>query len=169
MSASIPSTACSCGGLTLSLLLAVLLQSSPAASFLDAYEALQEFNFPEGILPKGVTGYELDRDSGKFRAFLGGSCSFSLEGSYQLRYKPTIGGYISENRLTSLTGVSVKILFLWLNIVEVTRAGDELEFSVGIASASFGIDNFFESPECGCGFDCVNEVGTNLSSSVSSI
>ncbi|XP_030477083.2 uncharacterized protein At5g01610-like [Syzygium oleosum] len=125
----------------------------------SAYEVLEGFNFPEGILPKGVTGYELDRPTGKFRAYLGGSCSFSLEGSYQLRYKSTISGYISQNKLTSLTGVSVKVLFLWLNIVEVERVGDELEFSVGIASASFTIDNFFESPQCGCGFDCVGGGG----------
>ncbi|KAF8014928.1 hypothetical protein BT93_H0661 [Corymbia citriodora subsp. variegata] len=122
----------------------------------SAYEVLQGYNFPEGILPKGVTGYELDQSTGRFRAYLGDSCSFSLEGSYQLRYKSTIGGYISQNRLTSLTGVSVKVLFLWLNIVEVERVGDELYFSVGIASASFTIDNFFESPQCGCGFDCVS-------------
>lgn len=96
--------------LTLSLLILVLLQSTRPATSLSAYEALQQFNFPVGILPKGVTGYELDRDTGKFRAFLDGSCGFSLEGSYQLRYKSTIAGYISENRLTGLSGVSVKVL-----------------------------------------------------------
>uniref|UniRef100_A0A6P3Z1F1 uncharacterized protein At5g01610-like n=1 Tax=Ziziphus jujuba TaxID=326968 RepID=A0A6P3Z1F1_ZIZJJ len=122
----------------------------------SAYEILQDFNFPMGILPKGATGYELDRKTGKFRAYLNGSCSFSLEGSYQLKYKSTVNGYISNNRLTGLTGVSVKVLFLWLNIVEVTRGGDDLEFSVGIASASFPIDNFYECPQCGCGLDCVN-------------
>ncbi|XP_039154882.1 uncharacterized protein At5g01610-like [Eucalyptus grandis] len=125
----------------------------------SAYEALEGYNFPAGILPQGVTGYELDPSTGRFRADLGGACSFSLQGSYQLRYKSTIGGYISPNRLASLTGVSVKVLFLWLNIIEVERVGDELYFSVGIASASFGIDNFFESPQCGCGFDCVGGGG----------
>ncbi|KAK4789607.1 hypothetical protein SAY86_016911 [Trapa natans] len=157
---------------TASLLLVVvvlllLLSPRPAAS-LSAYEALKQFNFPVGLLPKGVTGYELDRDTGKFRAFLNGSCDFSLEGSYQLKYKSAIGGYISENRMTGLSGVSVKVLFLWLNIVEVTRVDDELEFSVGIASASFEIDNFYESPQCGCGFDCLNKVRLRHSSSFSS-
>ena len=122
----------------------------------SAYELLQDFNFPMGLLPKGATGYELDSSTGNFRAFFSGSCSFSLEGSYELRYKSTISGQISENKLTSLTGVSVKILFLWLNIVEVTRSGDDLEFSVGIASASFPIENFYECPQCGCGLNCVN-------------
>ncbi|XP_031261616.1 uncharacterized protein LOC116119831 [Pistacia vera] len=121
-----------------------------------AYELLNSFNFPSGLLPKGVQSYDLDQRTGQFHAYLGGTCSFSLEGSYQLKYKSTISGYISNNRLTSLTGVSVKVLFLWLNIVEVIRNGDNIEFSVGIASASFPIDNFYECPQCGCGLDCVN-------------
>ncbi|KAF7818190.1 uncharacterized protein G2W53_023645 [Senna tora] len=121
-----------------------------------AYEALRDYDFPEGILPKGIVNYELDKSSGKFRAYLNGSCSFSLEGSYQLRYKSTISGYISKGRLTSLSGVSVKVLLFWLNIVEVTRSGDDLDFSVGIASASFPLDNFFVSPQCGCGLNCDN-------------
>lgn len=133
-----------------------LFLSSDVASNPSAYEALGKYNFPQGILPKGVIDYELDESSGKFRAYLNGSCSFSLEGSYQLSYKSTISGYISKDKLTDLSGVSVKVLLFWLNIVEVTRSGDELGFSVGIASASFPLDNFFVSPQCGCGLDCDN-------------
>ncbi|GLU07365.1 hypothetical protein SLE2022_243260 [Rubroshorea leprosula] len=121
-----------------------------------AYEIMQDYNLPPGLLPKGVVKYDLDRSTGRFHAYLNDSCAFSLEGSYQLRYKSTISGHISDNKLTDLTGISVKVLFLWLNIVEVDRRGDELEFSVGIASANFPIDNFYESPQCGCGLDCVN-------------
>uniref|UniRef100_A0A803NDS0 Uncharacterized protein n=1 Tax=Chenopodium quinoa TaxID=63459 RepID=A0A803NDS0_CHEQI len=95
----------------------------------------------------------------------------------KLKYKPTISGFISKNKLTKLTGVSVKVFFVWLNIVEVRRADDELEFSVGIASANFPIDNFEECPQCGCGLDCVNHVeddqvrviNDDIRSSVSSI
>ncbi|KAK6260262.1 Protein of unknown function DUF538 - like 3 [Theobroma cacao] len=149
---------------TISIALFLLIQSSLATLFPlnitddtpSAYEVLQGYNFPVGILPKGVVKYDLDESTGQFHAYLDGSCSFSLEGSYQLKYKSKISGYISNNRLRDLSGISVKILFLWLNIVEVTRDGDELEFSVGIASASFPIDNFYECPQCGCGLDCVN-------------
>jgi hypothetical protein len=128
--------------------------SPPSDSNLTTYQALQTFDFPVGILPKGALGYELDRSTGAFKAYLNSSCEFAIQSYYQLRYKKTIAGTISKDRLSNLSGVSVKILFLWLNIVEVTRDGDELYFSVGIASASFGIDNFFDSPQCGCGFDC---------------
>ncbi|KAJ4783370.1 hypothetical protein LUZ62_034616 [Rhynchospora pubera] len=140
---------------TLTLVLPSAASSpSPSDSNLTAYQALQTFDFPVGILPVGALGYELDRSTGAFKAFLNGSCEFSIQSYYQLRYKSTIAGKISKDRLSNLSGVSVKILFLWLNIVDVSRDGDELYFSVGIASASFGIDNFYESPQCGCGFDC---------------
>lgn len=140
--------------LTLVLYSASASASTPSDSNLTAYQALQTFDFPVGILPVGALGYELDRSTGAFKAYLNGDCEFAIQNYYQLRYKSTIAGKISKDRLANLSGVSVKILFLWLNIVEVTRDGDELYFSVGIASSSFGIDNFYESPQCGCGFDC---------------
>ncbi|KAF5196127.1 pectinesterase (Protein of unknown function, DUF538) [Thalictrum thalictroides] len=127
---------------------------------LTAYDVLKSYDFPAGLLPEGVTGYELDSETGKFAAYLKGSCSFSIQG-YQLRYKSTITGYISKGKLTKLKGVSVKILFIWVNIIEVSISDNDLEFSVGIASADFPIDNFDESPQCGCGFDCNNSGGNN--------
>ncbi|GAA0170021.1 hypothetical protein LIER_40873 [Lithospermum erythrorhizon] len=66
--------------------------------------------------------------------------------------------HIEKDKLRNLRGVSVKILFLWVDIVEVVRKGDNLQFSVGIASAGFSIDNFYECPQCGCGLDC-NSLG----------
>ncbi|KAG2322549.1 hypothetical protein Bca52824_015762 [Brassica carinata] len=126
-----------------------IITASTADDSPTAYSLLQSYNFPVGILPKGVLSYDLDESTGKFHAY------FDKSWSYQLDYKSTISGYISENKITKLTGVKVKVLFLWLNIVEVIRNGDELEFSVGITSANFAIEEFYESPQCGCGFDCV--------------
>lgn len=131
----------------------------------SAYEVLEGYNFPMGLLPQGVRDYDLDPTTGKFAAYLGGSCSFSLEGSYQLRYKSVINGYISQGKLASLEGVSVKLFFLWVDIVEVQRNRDSLGFSVGIAGADFPLDNFEECPQCGCGLNCndgkLEEVRTN--------
>ncbi|EHA8590075.1 hypothetical protein COCNU_scaffold014710G000010 [Cocos nucifera] len=121
----------------------------------SAYEVLESYNFPIGLLPQGCSGYDLDPDTGEFSAYFNNSCSFSLEGSYQLRYQSTISGRISSGVLSDLRGVSVKVLLFWINIIEVSRDGDDLEFSVGIASADFPIDNFYECPQCGCGLDCV--------------
>ncbi|KAK4840533.1 hypothetical protein QYF36_011194 [Acer negundo] len=150
----------------------VFIASSQCSAFSDddeekpsAYEVLSSYNFPIGILPKGVLDYQLDSSTGKFSAFLNGSCSFSLEGSYQLKYKPTIKGNISKGKLGSLEGVSVKLFFMWIDIVEVSRSGDNLEFSVGITGAGFPIDNFEECPQCGCGLNCdglqVSKIRTN--------
>ncbi|KAM5564076.1 uncharacterized protein ABKV19_018605 [Rosa sericea] len=85
----------------------------------SAYEVLQQYGFPIGILPIGVTGYELNTETGQFSAYLNGTCSFSVEDSYQLEYKSTITGVLSKDRLKDLKGVSVKLLFFWLSIVEV--------------------------------------------------
>ncbi|XP_019162085.1 PREDICTED: uncharacterized protein At5g01610-like [Ipomoea nil] len=152
----------------LAAFLAFCLGVAPAiGDSLTAYEILQEYDFPVGILPIGVESYELNQNTGKFAAYFGGSCSFTIEG-YNLKYSKKITGTISQDKLRNLSGVQVKILFFWLNIVEVTHKGDNLEFSVGITSAGFGIDNFYESPQCGCGFSCVNRNNSNLQTLVSS-
>ncbi|KAJ9543114.1 hypothetical protein OSB04_022821 [Centaurea solstitialis] len=132
----------------------LLLLTLPLLSTaITAYEALELFDFPSGLLPVGVTGYTLDEATGEFEAYLGQTCSYSVQG-YDLKYQSTISGIISKDKLTNLKGISVKVLFFWLNIVEVTRDGDEMSLSVGILSAAFDISGFIESPQCGCGFDC---------------
>ncbi|KAL6515965.1 hypothetical protein OROGR_019270 [Orobanche gracilis] len=120
----------------------------------SAYGALQQYNFPVGLLPKGATDYSLNPATGEFSAYLNGTCSFTLENSYQLKYKPVIKGVISRGRLQELSGVSVKVLVIWLNIVEVKREEENLQFSVGITSENFPVSNFQECPQCGCGFYC---------------
>ncbi|KAK9055840.1 hypothetical protein SSX86_026925 [Deinandra increscens subsp. villosa] len=138
-----------------SLLLLLHLLSSTAADAPTAYDELLEYDFPVGLLPKGVTGYELDKSTGEFKAYLKETCSFKIEG-YNIKYKTTISGVIEKGRLKNLKGINVKILVVWLNIVEVSRHGDQIDFSVGIMAAGFGVSNFLESPQCGCGFDCNN-------------
>lgn len=144
--------------LILSLLSYSLPPSSLAAALAGesstAYDLLESYNFPVGLLPVGVQSYDLDQSTGKFSLYLNGTCSFAAEGSYQLKYKSTISGNIAKNRLTNLSGINVKILFLWLNIVEVYRNGDYIDLSVGFASAVFPVGNFDECPQCGCGLDC---------------
>ncbi|KAI3514673.1 hypothetical protein L1887_13279 [Cichorium endivia] len=131
----------------------LLFTSITLAEASAVYDALEEYDFPVGLLPTGVTSYTLNEVTGKFKVKLGDTCKFTVAG-YDLKYKSTISGVISKGKLTKLNGVSVKVLLFWVDIVEITRDGDELDFSVGILSAGFDVDQFEESPECGCGFDC---------------
>ncbi|XP_027363398.1 uncharacterized protein At5g01610-like [Abrus precatorius] len=135
---------------------AITSASRENTTTLTAYDVLQQYDFPVGLLPKGVVGYELDSSTGKFKAYLEDACTFSIE-SYELKYKSTITGVIRKDKISNLEGIEVKVFFLWLNIVTVTRDEGELQFSVGIASADFAVSNFYESPTCGCGFDCFND------------
>ncbi|CAL0300250.1 unnamed protein product [Lupinus luteus] len=130
----------------LSILLSLSLTYALTQDTLSAYEILEQYGFPPGILPKGITGYTLNRETGQFAAYLEGTCSFAIK-SYTLKYKSTITGVISNGKLAMLKGVSIKVVLLWLNIVEVVVDGDDLEFSVGVTSANLGVRNFRESPQ----------------------
>ncbi|KMZ68846.1 hypothetical protein ZOSMA_22G01410 [Zostera marina] len=117
---------------------------------LNAYQVMEIYNFPPGLLPQGSIGYDLDKNTGKFSTYLPGACKFSLPAPslYQIQYKSTINGYISSNRLSRLQGITVKLFIFWVNINEVTRDGDTLKFSVDFLSASFSATNFYSSPQC---------------------
>ncbi|KAF6142185.1 hypothetical protein GIB67_037103 [Kingdonia uniflora] len=123
-----------------------------------AYEMLEKFNFPKGILPLGVKSYTLHEDN-RFEVYLNGDCKFEIEnGGYSLNYKKKISGKVVFGDLRELQGVSVKILFVWVSIGEVRNRGDgKMEFYVGPLSASFPVSNFEDCPQC----DCKNRDYTN--------
>ncbi|CAN6475490.1 unnamed protein product [Victoria cruziana] len=132
---------------------------------LTAYEVLESYNFPKGILPKGVQSYVFNED-GSFVVHLDGSCKFAIEAGYTLSYGSKITGVLKYGSLKSLQGVSVKILFVWLGISEVSRGDQQLDFYVGPVSASFPLSNFYVCPRCGCGLDCDDDDGDNDNSKV---
>jgi hypothetical protein len=125
-----------------------------------AYEMLERYEFPRGILPEGVQRYVL-RPDGSFEVFFSGSdgCEFRVGDRYQLRYDRRIAGIARAGSIRDLRGVSVKVLFVWLGINEVDRAGDQLSFRVGPLAASFPLAKFSVSPRCRCGFDCDAAIG----------
>ena len=67
--------------------------SAAAAGNLTAYEMLERYMFPRGILPQGVQRYML-RPDGSFEVFFPGSggCEFRVGGRYLLRYERRIAG-----------------------------------------------------------------------------
>ncbi|TVU25979.1 hypothetical protein EJB05_28503, partial [Eragrostis curvula] len=114
-----------------------------------AYDMLERYNLPRGILPEGVQRYEL-RPDGSFEVFLSGSggCELLLAHQYKLRYDQRIAGTVQAGLIRGLEGVSVKVLFVWLSVTEVRRAGDHLSFLVGPLTASFPLHKFAHSPRC---------------------
>ncbi|CAN6380979.1 unnamed protein product [Urochloa humidicola] len=122
-----------------------------------AYEMLERYKLPRGILPQGVKRYVLRHD-GSFEVFFSGAggCEFRVGegGRYLLRYERRIAGTARAGSIRDLHGVSVKVFFVWLGITEVDRAGDQLSFHVGPLAASFPLRKFAVSPRCSCGFNC---------------
>lgn len=144
--------------------------AAAATQSTSAYEVLQRYEFPVGLLPEGITGYDLDEGSGRFSARLNGTCSFQLQHRYTIRYEPAMEGVITRGRIEDLKGVSVRIMsMVWLSVVRVVRVGPEVEFSVGAASAGFPVENFVECPRCGCGLDCEDGTTSSPSSHVKAI
>jgi len=133
----------------------------------SVYDVMESFKFPKGILPTNAKDYFLNDADGSFEVFLEvdghGACIFGIEAGYQLKYQRRISGKIKPGSLKNLKGVSVKIVFVWLDISEVELRGGkgdddddgQLEFHVGPFSAAFPLSNFDVSPTCGCGLDCI--------------
>ncbi|KAM7254796.1 hypothetical protein ACFE04_020037 [Oxalis oulophora] len=142
----------------LCIILFLISFSAPfATASKTAYDILQEYGLPVGLLPKGVESYTFDTSTGKFEVDFADTCSFKID-SYELKYGSKITGVISEDKLSSLSGIKVKVWIFWFSIKQVTRDDNKIEFSVGVGDTDFPVDNFATSPTCGCGFDCVNVV-----------
>ncbi|KAJ1262978.1 hypothetical protein BS78_09G149000 [Paspalum vaginatum] len=142
----------------LSLLLAVsafeeydptLFAADVVAAQPSAYEMLEGFGFPRGILPEGVTGYTYRPSDGAFEVFMDGDCEFEVDGGYRLTYRRRIYGNVEGGSIRNLGGVSVRMfLFNWgIDRVVVEDAG-HLMFYVGPLSQAFPADNFLDSPQC---------------------
>ena len=136
------------------LIILILIHSAPAtAASLDdrtAYEVLQDYNFPVGLLPEGVKGYDLNIITGEFSVYFDYTCSFE-HNHFHLKYNPTVKGSISNGKIFGLNGVYEKRFLLWMEIDQIVRNGDDIVFSVGALSSAFPVTDFEMSPQCGGG------------------
>ncbi|KAF8658055.1 hypothetical protein HU200_059519 [Digitaria exilis] len=139
--------------LLLLLLLAAAAMAADAAAGVNetssptAYEMLEKYNFPRGILPAGVQGYELRAD-GSFEVYFPRTCEFLLARTWLVRYETSVSGKVADGKLTALQGISVKVVFFWVGVAEVDRAGENLSFYIGPVAKSFPLGVFAESPRC---------------------
>lgn len=128
-------------------LVLLFLSSLPSAFPSSAYDILSSYGFPSGLLPQTVSHYDLDSD-GKFTLYLSGSCTVDIPDAYPVKYAPKITGTISNQTLDDLSGITVKVLFVWWDITGISVSGDDLVFKVGPVSASYAALNFSENPVC---------------------
>ncbi|XP_062182041.1 uncharacterized protein LOC133886311 [Phragmites australis] len=111
-----------------------------------AYEMVERYDFPRGILPEGVTGYVL-RPNGSFEVYLPGDCDLSAA-NMQVHYSSCIAGNVQNRSIHGLEGVKVKMLFAWIGIDQVDRTEERIQFHAGMVSKLFPVDSFANSPQC---------------------
>ncbi|XP_039126163.1 uncharacterized protein LOC120262157 [Dioscorea cayenensis subsp. rotundata] len=154
---------------TLFLILYILLLSSSSCLSLEtlgdaatAYDILERYGLPKGLLPQGVQSYLLTNE-GSFEFFLFDKCEFEVQGKYMLKYKTIIKGSVEFGSLRDVKGLSVRFLFVWIGVDRVVVSGDELRFYYhGSFYFSLPVSYFEQCPRCGCGFDCSNDLLLDL-------
>uniref|UniRef100_A0ACD5Y1G2 Uncharacterized protein n=1 Tax=Avena sativa TaxID=4498 RepID=A0ACD5Y1G2_AVESA len=135
--------------LLITAMAAVLLTATSAnnpRTMHTAYNMVQKYGFPPGIIPEGVQTYELRQD-GSFEVRLSNECSPHV-GGFKIRYSSRIAGNIQNGSISGLEGVKVKIAIPWISIRKVSRDGDELRVRAGRITRSFPVGDFSTSPHC---------------------
>ncbi|CAL0310229.1 unnamed protein product [Lupinus luteus] len=113
-----------------------------------AYDFLQQNNLPRGLLPRGAKSFRYDSSSGKFTIKLNNTCRYSKTEFLKVKYNPTITGTIGKNIITSLGGVKVKLVFVWVNVRSVSRNSEELIFIAGLLPIPVPAPLFRITPPC---------------------
>ncbi|KAL1550259.1 hypothetical protein AAHA92_18247 [Salvia divinorum] len=142
------------------LLVIILILSAALAAPVSetVYDILQYYRFPPGLVPQGVvTRYELNPNSGQFTLYLSTTCSFTAYG-YDVQLRTQITGRIKDEDIKGLHGVQVRMMNIWLDLVEVEMVedGEEVEFSNSYTAVDMPVYYFHSIPQCGCGFDCLS-------------
>ena len=123
--------------LLLTAMATVLLAATSAnqpRTILTAYNMLQQYGFPPGILPVGVQDCLLRPDDGSFEAHFSQDCHVRID-HFSLHYSTRLAGFIQNGTINYLEGVTVKIVIPWIPIRKVSRDGDRLRIYLqGVAS-----------------------------------
>ncbi|XP_023636269.1 uncharacterized protein LOC17881570 isoform X2 [Capsella rubella] len=126
-----------------SSILFLQLSSLPDPSF---YDYLRESNLPAGIVPKGVTNFSIDVNTGRFTVTLPVPCDAKFENQFHFDYN--ISGVLSDGRIGNLSGVTQKELFLWFAVKGIhvdPESSGLIHFDVGVADKQLSL-SLFESP-----------------------
>ncbi|XP_027176542.1 uncharacterized protein LOC113775744 [Coffea eugenioides] len=139
--------------LPLTLLLILLFSSvifsvSGEASEPTAYEILQKYGLPIGLLPDSVTSYSLSED-GAFEVHLEKPCYVQFD--YLIYYEKKITGKLSIGAITELKGVQVRRFLFWFDVDEIKvdlPPSDNIYFTVGFINKKLDVDQFETVHSC---------------------
>uniref|UniRef100_A0ACD5ZZC8 Uncharacterized protein n=1 Tax=Avena sativa TaxID=4498 RepID=A0ACD5ZZC8_AVESA len=139
------------------LLVAAALAAAPLASAAasaspnsEASDLLEKYGLPKGLVPDAVASYTFDETSGDFEIHLAGTC-YARFGDHLVYYEKAIRGRLSSGKITGLSGIQAKKLFLWVSVSGIVAHPDHgtLEFQVGFISEELSVSLFDKVPSCG--------------------
>ncbi|KAJ0982752.1 hypothetical protein J5N97_011007 [Dioscorea zingiberensis] len=124
------------------LLLLLLLANSSAST---VHEILSKYGLPQGLLPDTVEHYSLS-SNGDFVVELRDPCYVHF--STLAYYEKTIKGNLEYGRISGLSGIQVKKLFIWVSVTEIVAHPNDgtVEFEVGFLSQSLPVSEFEAIP-----------------------
>lgn len=129
--------------------LVILLTIFQISSSETIYELLKSNGLPIGLLPKGVTNFTFDTDSGRFEVHLDEACNAKFED--ELHYDCNVSGNLTYGQIGGLSGISAQDLFLWFPVkqirVDIPSSG-LIYFDVGVVSKQFSLSSFESPREC---------------------
>ncbi|PKA53545.1 hypothetical protein AXF42_Ash009041 [Apostasia shenzhenica] len=145
--------------------LAIVLSAAGAAGAAAAagesiHDLLRNHGLPAGLLPKSVTSFHLDRESGLMEVHLDRPCYAKYDGF--VFFNQTVRGNLSYGGLRDLIGLSQEELFLWLPVKEILVSDPSsgiILFDIGVAHKQLSLSLFESPPDCGV---CREEEGRGV-------
>ncbi|KAJ4769550.1 hypothetical protein LUZ62_053807 [Rhynchospora pubera] len=119
------------------------------------HELLPKYGLPAGLLPDAVKSYTLS-DDGAFEIQLSSSSCYVHFPSNLVYLDSTITGTLSYGRLSNLSGIQAKKLFVWVTVTGIVAHPDQntVEFQVGFLSQSLPDSEFQTIPRCKSSVAC---------------
>ncbi|KAL2940768.1 hypothetical protein RDABS01_029118 [Bienertia sinuspersici] len=116
----------------------------------DVHDILTRFNLPKGILPNAVKSYSLSSQDGSFTVKMKHPCYVSFPDDQIVYYDKLIKGKLSFGRVSHVSGIQAKKLFVWLPVtgMEMDMDSDMVEFYVGAFSQKLPANQFQTVPSC---------------------
>ncbi|XP_019425009.1 PREDICTED: uncharacterized protein LOC109333881 [Lupinus angustifolius] len=114
-------------------------------SAIEPSAILEYYNLPTALLPKSAIIQHFNSFDGKFTVKLKRPCSYQVDGNY-LKFESTISVIISDNSISNVEGIKLKVLSQWVSLTKVIRVQDRLTLTAGKVSRQSLIFNFQRNP-----------------------